>query len=100
MAWPPQGLYATRPIKSSSDLKGLKMRTYNAAAQRIAEQLGAHSVHVTMTDLAKAMAAGRVEAMITSGATGIDSRAREQLKYFYDIHAWYPKNIVLFNQAA
>ena len=76
------------------------MRTYNAAAQRIAEQLGAHSVHVTMTDLAKAMAAGRVEAMITSGATGIDSRAREQLKYFYDIHAWYPKNIVLFNQAA
>lgn len=100
VAWPPQGLYAVRPIKSSSDLKGLKMRTYNAATQRIAEQLGAHPVDVMMTDLAKAMAAGRVEAMITSGATGIDSHAWEQMKYFYDIHAWYPKNIVLVNQAA
>jgi len=76
------------------------MRTYNAATQRIAEQLGARPVDVMMTDLSKAMAAGRVEAMITSGATGIDSHAWEQLKYFYDIHAWYPKNIVLVNQAA
>ena len=100
VAWPPQGLYSVKPIKSSSDLKGLKMRTYNAATQRIAEQLGARPVDVMMTDLSRAMAAGRVEAMITSGATGIDSHAWEQLKYFYDIHAWYPKNIVLVNQAA
>ena len=100
VAWPPQGLYSVKPIKSSGDLKGMKMRTYNAATQRIAEQLGARPVDVMMTDLSRAMAAGRVEAMITSGATGIDSHAWEQLKYFYDIHAWYPKNIVLVNQAA
>lgn len=100
VAWPPQGLYATHPIKSPADLRGLKMRTYNAATKRIAEQLGAHPVDVMMTDLNQALAAGRVESMITSGATGIDSRAWEQLKYFYDIHAWYPKNIVLVNQAA
>ena len=100
VAWPPQGLYAIKPIRSSADLKGLKMRTYNAATQRIAEQLGARPVDVMMTDLSKALAAGRIETMITSGATGIDSHAWEQLKYFYDIHAWYPKNIVLVNQAA
>ena len=100
VAWPPQGLYSVKPIKVASDLKGSKMRTYNAATQRIAEQLGARPVDVMMTDLSKAMAAGRVESMITSGTTGIDSRAWEQLKYFYDIHAWYPKNIVLVNQAA
>jgi len=100
VAWPPQGLYSVRPIKVASDLKGSRMRTYNAATQRIAEQLGARPVDVMMTDLNKAMAAGRVESMITSGATGIDSRAWEQLKYFYDIHAWYPKNIVLVNKAA
>jgi TRAP-type C4-dicarboxylate transport system substrate-binding protein len=100
VAWPPQGLYSVRPIKVASDLKGSKMRTYNAATQRIAEQLGARPVDVMMTDLSKAMAAGRVESMITSGTTGIDSHAWEQLKYFYDIHAWYPKNIVLVNQAA
>ena len=100
VAWPPQGLYSVKQIKAVSDLKGSRMRTYNAATQRIAEQLGARPVDVMMTDLGKAMAAGRIESMITSGATGIDSRAWEQLKYFYDIHAWYPKNIVLVNQAA
>ena len=100
VAWPPQGLYSVKPIRVAGDLKGSKMRTYNAATQRIAEQLGARPVDVMMTDLSKAMAAGRIESMITSGATGIDSRAWEQLKYFYDIHAWYPKNIVLVNQAA
>ncbi len=100
VAWPPQGLYSLKPIKVASDLKGSKMRTYNAATQRIAEQLGARPVDVMMTDLNSAMSAGRVDSMITSGTTGIDSRAWEQLKYFYDIHAWYPKNIVLVNQAA
>ena len=100
VAWPPQGLYAVRPLKSPADLRGQRMRTYNAATKRIAEELGAHPVDVMMTDLNQALAAGRVESMITSGATGIDSRAWEQLKYFYDIHAWYPKNIVLVNQAA
>ncbi|HEX7686166.1 MAG TPA: TRAP transporter substrate-binding protein [Burkholderiaceae bacterium] len=100
VAWPPQGLYSARPVHGAVDLKGAKMRTYNAATQRIAEQLGAHPVDVMMVDLAKAMAAGRIDCMITSGATGIDSHAWEQLKYFYDIHAWYPKNIVLVNQVA
>jgi TRAP-type C4-dicarboxylate transport system substrate-binding protein len=100
VAWPPQGLYSIRPIKVASDLKGMKMRTYNKATRRIAEQLGAQPVDVMMVELNQAMAAGRVEAMITSGATGIDSKAWEKLKYFYDIHAWYPKNIVLVNQAA
>ena len=100
VAWPPQGLYSVKPIRFTSDLKGSKMRTYNPATQRIAEQLGARPVAVMMTDLGSAMAAGRVESMITSGATGIDSHAWDQMKYFYDIHAWYPKNIVLVNQAA
>ncbi len=100
VAWPPQGLYSVKPVKVASDLAGTKMRTYNAATQRIAEQLGARPVAVMMTDLDKAMADGRVESMLTSGTTGIDSHAWQHMKYFYDIHAWYPKNIVLVNQAA
>jgi TRAP-type C4-dicarboxylate transport system substrate-binding protein len=100
VAWPPQGLYSVKPVRAAADLKGSRMRTYNAATLRIAEQLGARPVDVMMTDLGQAMADGRVESMLTSGTTGIDSRAWEQMKYFYDIHAWYPKNIVLVNQAA
>src|SRR5260221_10586302 len=41
VAWPGQGLYTKDPVKSISDLKGLKMRTYSPLTARLAELLGA-----------------------------------------------------------
>ncbi len=97
--WPSQGLYTTRPIASTLDLRGMNMRTYNATTARIAELIGAHPVDVPMTGVAQALAEGRIDCMITSGVTGTESRAWEHLKYFYDIRAWFPKNIVIVNKA-
>src|SRR5499425_3308065 len=34
--WPPQGIYSSKPLNSISDMKGLKMRTYNPYTSRIA----------------------------------------------------------------
>ena len=97
--WPSQGLYTTRPIASTLDLRGMNMRTYNATTARIAELVGAHPVDVPMTGVAQALAEGRIDCMITSGVTGTESHAWEHLKYFYDIRAWFPKNIVIVNKA-
>jgi TRAP-type C4-dicarboxylate transport system substrate-binding protein len=41
-----------------------------------------------------------VEATMTSGATGVDSKLYEHLKYYYDTQAWLPKNAVLVNKKA
>jgi TRAP-type transport system periplasmic protein len=98
--WPPQGIYSNKPIASLADMKGLKMRTYNPATSRIAELAGAQPVTIQAAELAQAMATGAVNANITSGATGYDSKAWEQVKYFYDAQAWLPKNIVFVNQKA
>ena len=97
--WPSQGLYTTRPIASTQDLRGMNMRTYNATTARIAELVGAHPVDVPMTGVGKALAQGRIDCMITSGVTGTESHAWDHLKYFYDIRAWFPKNIVIVNKA-
>jgi len=98
--WPPQGVYANKPINSIADMKGLKMRTYNPATSRIAELAGAQPVTIQAAELAQAMATGAVNANITSGATGYDTKAWEQVKYFYDAQAWLPKNIVFVSQKA
>jgi TRAP-type C4-dicarboxylate transport system substrate-binding protein len=98
--WPSQGLFSTRPVRSAGDLKGAKMRTYNAATVRIAELTGATPVDVTMTEVAAAVSAGRIDSMITSGITGVENKVWGQIKYFYDIRAWFPKNIVMVNAAA
>jgi TRAP-type C4-dicarboxylate transport system substrate-binding protein len=98
--WPPQGIYSNKPIASVADMKGLKMRTYNPATSRIAELAGAQPVTIQAAELAQAMATGAVNANITSGATGYDSKAWEQVKYFYDAQAWLPKNIVFVSEKA
>jgi TRAP-type C4-dicarboxylate transport system substrate-binding protein len=98
--WPPQGIYSSKPLASLADMKGLKLRTYNPATSRIAELAGAQPVTIQAAELAQAMATGAVNANITSGATGYDSKAWEQVKYFYDAQAWLPKNIVFVNEKA
>jgi len=46
------------------------------------------------------MASGGVEAFITSGSTGYDTKAYEHIKYFYDTQAWLPKNAIIVNRSA
>jgi TRAP-type C4-dicarboxylate transport system substrate-binding protein len=98
--WPPQGIYSTRPLASVADMKGLKMRTYNPYTSRIAELAGAQPVTIQAAELAQAFATGAVNANITSGATGYDTKAWEVVKNYYDTQAWLPKNIVFVNKQA
>jgi TRAP-type C4-dicarboxylate transport system substrate-binding protein len=98
--WPPQGIYSSKPLASLADMKGLKMRTYNPYTSRIAELAGAQPVTIQVAELAQAFATGAVNANITSGATGYDTKAWEVVKNYYDTQAWLPKNIVFVNKAA
>ncbi|MBK8321798.1 MAG: TRAP transporter substrate-binding protein [Betaproteobacteria bacterium] len=98
--WPPQGIYSTKPLAAIADMKGLKMRAYNPATSRIAELAGAQPVTIQAAELAQAMATGAVNANITSGATGYDTKAWEVVKNYYDTQAWLPKNLVFANKKA
>ncbi len=98
--WPPQGIYSSKPLNSVADMKGLKMRTYNPYTSRIAELAGAQPVTIQAAELAQAFATGAVNANITSGATGYDTKAWEVVKNYYDTQAWLPKNVVFVNKAA
>lgn len=100
VAWPPQGLYSKKPVASAADLKGSKWRAYSPATSRIAELVGAQPVTVQAAELSQALATGVVENNMTSGATGVDSKLYEHLKYYYDVQAWLPKNAVIANKKA
>lgn len=100
VAWPPQGIYTKKPVNSGADLKGIKWRAYSPATARIAELVGAQPVTVQAAEFSQALATGVVESTMTSGATGVDSKLYEQLKYYYDTQAWLPKNAVVVNKKA
>jgi TRAP-type C4-dicarboxylate transport system substrate-binding protein len=98
--WPPQGIYSSKPLNSIADMKGLKLRAYNPYISRIAELAGAQPVTIQAAELAQAFATGAVNANITSGSTGYDTKAWEVVKYYYDTQLWLPKNIVFVNKQA
>ncbi len=100
VAWPPQGIFTNRTLNSAADLKGLKWRAYSPATSRIAELVGAQPVTVQAAELTQALATGVVEAYMSSGATGFDTKSYESIKNFYDTQAWLPKNAVTANAQA
>jgi TRAP-type C4-dicarboxylate transport system substrate-binding protein len=81
-------------------MKGLKWRAYSPATSKIAELVGAQPVTVQAAEVSQALATGVIDSMMTSGATGYDSKTYEHIKYFYDTQAWLPKNAVIVNQRA
>ena len=100
VAWPPQGIFAKKPINAAADLKGVKWRAYSPSTSRIAELVGAQPVTIQQAELSQAMATGVIESYMSSGSTGYDTKTFEHLKFYMDTQAWLPKNAVLVNKAA
>ena len=98
VAWPPQGIYSKKQLKSTADMKGLKWRAYNPATTRIAQLVGAQPLTIQAAELSQALATGVVDSFMSSGATGVDSKVWESLTHFATVDAWLPKNMVIINQ--
>jgi TRAP-type C4-dicarboxylate transport system substrate-binding protein len=100
VAWPPQGIFANKDIKTVDDMKGLKWRAYSPVTARIAELVGAQPVTVQQAELAQAMATGVIDSYMSSASTGYDTKTFEYIKKFYDTQAWLPKNAIIVNKRA
>jgi len=100
VSWPGQGIYTKDPVKSASDFKGLKMRTYSPLTSRLAELLGASPTIAQVPDVPQMFATGAMHAMVTSSATGTSTKAWEFVKNYYKTNAWNPKNVVVVNERA
>lgn len=92
--WPPQGLFSNKALTGPNDFKGTRMRTYNATTVRISQLLGAQPVDVPMVGVAQALAAGSIDNMITSAVTGVENQVWSHVSHYYEINAWFPKNVV------
>lgn len=98
--WQPQGLYTNEAVEEISDLAGISFRAYNAATEEFARLAGAVPTQVEVPNIPQAFATGRVDAMMTSSATGVNTSAWDFLSHFYNVRAWLPKNIVVINSDA
>jgi TRAP-type C4-dicarboxylate transport system substrate-binding protein len=98
--WPPQGFYSVREANTPDDIAGMKFRAYNATTSKMAEGLGMAPTKIEAAELSQAFATGVAESMISSGSTGYDRKLWEHVKYYYDVKAWLPRNMVIVNGKA
>jgi len=96
--WPANSFYADKEINSTADFKGVKFRAFNPVTGRLAELMGAIPVTVQQSEVSQAFSTGVIQAMITSPATGVDTQAWDFVKYFYEVKAMAPWNIVIVNE--
>ena len=89
--WPPQGLFTSKEVKTAEDLKGLKVRSYSVITAKLANLLNMIPTSVSSSEIAQAFATGMIDAMITSPATGVSSRAWQFSRYYIPVNAWIPK---------
>ncbi len=98
--WPGQSLYSVKPINAADDFKGSKMRAYNPATTKIAQMLGASPVTIQLPELGQALATGAANNFLTSSASGADGKLYEQVKFFYPVNGWLPRNVTAVSQKA
>jgi TRAP-type C4-dicarboxylate transport system substrate-binding protein len=98
--WPPQGLLTAKEVASATDLEGLNFRAYDKQTSRVGELIKARPVTIQAAEVAQALATGKINSLISSAQSGVDYKVWESLKFFYDVQAWLPKNMVIVNKAA
>ena len=98
--WPPQGLITAKEVQSAADLEGMNFRAYDKQTSRIGELVKARPVTIQAAEVAQALATGKINSLMSSAQSAVDYKAWESLKYFYDVQAWLPKNMVIVNKAA
>lgn len=69
-----QVLFCRKPIKKLTDIKGLKVRTFNSSSAAYVEALGAASVNIPFIEVIPALQRGVIDCGITGAATGNASR--------------------------
>jgi len=98
--WPPQGIFSNKPISSINDLEGVKFRDYSPTTKKIAELTGAIPVRATASNLMRAVKNGEIETFIASSTTGNARKMWRDVKYYYDLKLWVPRNYVFVNKDA
>ena len=98
--WPSQAFFSKTPINSAADMRGMKFRTGSPMTSRMAELLGAVPTVVQGSEIPQAFATSIVTGMVTSAATGVQSRAWEFSTYLINMRAFMPKNAVIVNERA
>ncbi|CAN5267772.1 TRAP transporter substrate-binding protein [soil metagenome] len=97
--WPASGIWSKTPIRTVDDLKALSIRTYDAISQDVMTAAGAKASNISFADAMPRLAAGDVNAVLSSGDGGAGRKLWVYLPSFAEINYAMPVSIATMNLA-
>ena len=98
--WPASGIWSKTPIKTVDDLKALSIRTYDATSQSVMTAAGAKAANISFADAMPKLAAGEVNAVLSSGDGGAGRKLWQYLPSFAEINYAMPISVATMNLEA
>jgi len=95
--WPPQNLYTQERIERPEDLDGLVVRTLDANTTELAERLGMAPVQLASPDVVPSLAAGSLDAVMTSTTTGAAQKYWQFLNFIHRTNHGWVTNLLVVN---
>ncbi|WP_454688441.1 TRAP transporter substrate-binding protein [Achromobacter aloeverae] len=95
--WPASGIWSKTPIKSVADLKALSIRTYDDTSQATMTKAGAKASNISFADAMPRIAAGDVNAVLSSGDGGAGRKLWQYLPAFAEINYAMPISVATMN---
>lgn len=96
--WPPSGIWSATPLTELATLRALRIRTYDENSRAVFEQVGAQSVNLPFSAVPAKLAAGELNAVLSSGDGGAGNRLWEQLSNFSAVSYSIPLSYTVINQ--
>ena len=97
--WPPSGIWSKTPLKTTSDLSGLSIRTYDKISRDIFTAAGAKAVFISFADTMPKLVDGSINAVLSSGDGGAGRALWQFLPCFSEINYTLPMSVASVNQA-
>lgn len=98
--WPASGIWSKKPVGSLDALRALRIRTYDDISQSTMTAAGAQAVNISFADAMPRIAAGEVDAVLSSGDGGAGRKLWQYLPAFAEINYAMPISIATINLAA
>jgi TRAP-type transport system periplasmic protein len=95
--WPSQNFFTKKKIETEADMKGIRMRTYDANTATMVSNLGMVALQLNSADVVPALATGKVDAVMTSGSTAVAQKYWEFLKHTYNTNHLWASNVMNVN---
>jgi len=98
--WPPSGIWSAAPLPDVAAVKALNIRTYDDNSRGVFQRVGANSVNLPFSAVGPKLAAGELNAILSSGDGGAGNRLWEHLPNFTAISYAIPLSYTIINNDA